>query len=81
MPGYIVGEEVRRMPDDQKPGAEHMEIFSHLNHVAYPATKQDLVQACQEMSDVPEADKEWFAKNLPDKTYERPEDVKQTLMV
>lgn len=44
-------------------------------HLDYPATKQELVQACNMMSDVPPADREWFNEHLPEGTYNSPEDV------
>lgn len=55
------------------------EIADHLNHVSYPASKQDLVEACEKMSDVPKEDKDWFMKALPEKTYGSADEVKQTL--
>ena len=56
------------------------EVMSHIDSdVNYPASKDDLVKACNEMSDVPEGDKKWFIDNLPDKTFESPEEVKQAL--
>lgn len=55
------------------------EIMEHLNHVAYPASKQELVEACGKMSDVQEKDKEWFTETLPEKIYKSAEEVKQAL--
>ncbi len=53
--------------------------MEHLNHVDYPASKKDLVDACNEMSDVSEKDKKWFMENLPDKDYSNAGEVKQAL--
>ncbi len=53
-----------------KTGLEHLK-----NHVEYPATKNDIVTACNNLSDIPQADKEWFEKNLPDRTYNNAEEV------
>ncbi len=50
-----------------------------LKHVKYPASKGDLVKACNSMADVPAADKEKFAKKLPDKTYASADDVMKAL--
>ena len=44
-------------------------------HVKYPATEKDLVEACNNFSDVPRAEKEWFENNLPAKTYNSPNEV------
>ena len=38
-------------------------------HIEYPATKTQIIEACNNMSDISEADKAWFAKTLPDKKY------------
>ncbi len=53
-----------------KTGLEHLK-----NHVEYPATKSDIMTACNNLSDVPQADKDWFEKNLPDRTYKNAEEV------
>lgn len=55
------------------------QTMDHLHHVTYPASKDDLVKACNEMSDVPENDKRWFMENLPEKNYQSAEDVKQAV--
>lgn len=56
------------------------EVMSHIeNDVKYPASKQALTEACNQMSDVPAEDKKWFEDNLPDKTFNSPEEVKQAL--
>jgi hypothetical protein len=57
------------------------EELGHLkNHVKYPASKAQVVAACNGMSDVPSADKEWISKSLPDQTYRGPEDVVSALV-
>ena len=59
---------------------QRMEVLEHFGrHVKYPTTKKELVAACACMSEVPKADKEWFAKTLPDKTYNSSEEVKKAL--
>lgn len=49
------------------------------DHVTYPATKDDLVKACNEMSDLSEEDKKWFEAKLPDGTYQSADEVKAAL--
>ena len=57
------------------------EELDHIkNHVDYPASKQQVVAACNNMSDVPSEDKEWVSKSLPEQTYKGPEDVVNALL-
>jgi hypothetical protein len=49
-------------------------------HVTYPTTKKDLVEACNNFSDVPKAEKEWFEKNLPAGTYKSANEVLGALL-
>ncbi|MDA4131089.1 MAG: DUF2795 domain-containing protein [Thaumarchaeota archaeon] len=57
------------------------EELGHIkNHIDYPATKQQVVEACNNMSDVPSDDKEWVSKSLPEQTYGGPEDVVNALL-
>lgn len=59
---------------------EQQEIKTHVReHMQYPATKQDLVQQCNMMSDVPDDDRQWFQNNLPDGTYNSADEVIQKL--
>jgi len=51
------------------------------SHMAYPATKDELVQACNRMMDVPEEEREWFRRTLPEGTYKSPEEVLSALRV
>ncbi len=48
-------------------------------HQEYPATKEELVAECDNLSDFSEEDKEWFAKNLADKTYNSADEVIKAL--
>ncbi len=61
-----------------------MSIESFLKHtkndVPYPATKTQLVEACNGMSDVPAVDREYFRKKLPDGKYGKPEEVLNALL-
>lgn len=53
---------------------------THLReHVTYPATKQDIVTACNNMSDHTEADKQEVREKLPDQTYSSAGEVIQAL--
>jgi len=55
--------------------------LDHLkNHIEYPATREALIAACNGMSDVPEADKVWFERTIPQGTYRTPEDVLKALL-
>jgi len=57
------------------------EELGHIkNHVKYPASRQQVVEACNNMSDVPSQDKDWVSKSLPEQTYRAPEDVVNALM-
>ncbi len=56
------------------------EMMSHIdNDVEYPASKDDLVKACNEMSDMPEKDKKWFMENLPARTFKSADEVREAL--
>lgn len=48
-------------------------------HMEYPATKKQIIEACNNMSDISEANKAWFAKTLPNKKYNSAEDVIKAL--
>lgn len=55
--------------------------LGHLkHHVKYPADRNTVVQACNNMSDVEKADREWFTTNLPQGTYKGPADVLNALL-
>ncbi len=53
---------------------EHLEM-----HMSYPASKKQIVAACNRMEHVPKEEREWFAKNLPDRTYKSAAEVKKAL--
>lgn len=54
--------------------------IDHLkNHQSYPATKEDLVKECTNLSDFSEEDKKWFVDKLPGGTYNSAEEVIQAL--
>jgi hypothetical protein len=74
---------------DDKAGGETSEkamkpdwtnIETHLEqHQTFPATKAELVSACNNLSDFSDSDKKWFAATLPEGTYESPQDVVKAL--
>ena len=46
------------------------------NHAGgYPTTAASLKQACNNMSEFSAEDKQWFMDNLPEATYNSPEEV------
>ena len=54
--------------------------LDHLrNHQMYPATKDELVKECNELSDFSNRDKKWFIDNLPEGNYKSAGQVIRTL--
>jgi len=53
-----------------------VQLMEHLGHVSYPTTKKELLKACNKMTDVSKSYREWFEKNLPERTYRNPEVIK-----
>lgn len=54
--------------------------IAHLKkHQMYPATKEELIKECNDLSDFSDQDKKWFSDNLPDKTYKSAEEVMMAL--
>lgn len=52
------------------------EMTEHLkSHVTYPATKQDIWNACNQMAHVPEEHKKMFMDKVPEGTYHGAEAV------
>ena len=57
-------------------------VTDHLrSHQTYPATKAELVAACNGLSDFSAEDKSEFASKLPDRTYNSADEVMQALGV
>ncbi len=55
--------------------------LEHLkNHIEYPASREQVVAACNNMSDVPADDRDWFSNNLPEGTYSNPEEVLSAIL-
>jgi len=48
-------------------------------HVTYPTTKTVIVETCNKMMEVPEENRTWFEKYLPEKNYYDPEQVIKAL--
>ena len=62
-------------------GSVLQEVLEHAKkHVKYPTTKKNLVEACNNFSDVPIAEKEWVENNLPEKTYNSANEVVEALL-
>lgn len=54
--------------------------MAHLKgHITYPATRDDLAAACNNLSDFSEEDKKWFMDNLPEGTYNSADEVAKAL--
>ena len=54
-------------------------IERHIQHLKYPSAKGEILAACAEMSEMPEADREWIEQNLPDGTYKSADEVVKAL--
>jgi hypothetical protein len=64
----------------QKKGGEVMKdmknAIGHLkSHQTFPATRDELVKTCNELSDFSAEDKKWFEDNLPEREYKSAEEV------
>jgi len=55
---------------DIKNAIEHLKT-----HQTFPATKPELVKACEDLKDFSAEDKKWFMDNLPDKTFNSAQEV------
>lgn len=62
---------------------EKEKLLRHiLRHVSYPTTKKVLVESCNNMEDIDNADdKKWFIENLPEGEYKTPIDVIRALKI
>jgi hypothetical protein len=47
----------------------------------WPATKDDLVVACNNLSEFDSNEKKWFSDTLPQGTYSNPDGVKRALHI
>ncbi|OGM23343.1 hypothetical protein A2961_01775 [Candidatus Woesebacteria bacterium RIFCSPLOWO2_01_FULL_39_21] len=55
---------------DKKNAIDHLK-----SHQKYPATKEEMVKECNELSDFSQEDKKWFMEKLPEGTYQSAEEV------
>ncbi len=56
------------------------EVVAHLrDHQSYPATKEQLVAECNNLSDFSEEDKREFMEKLPEGSYNSAEEVVKAL--
>jgi hypothetical protein len=52
-----------------------VQLVDHLERVTYPTTRKELLRASSKMRDVTKADREWFERSLPDRTYNSPDEI------
>ena len=58
------------------------DAVAHLkDHQTYPASKAELVESCNKLSDFSKEDKKWFEEHLPEGTYESAQEVVMALGV
>ena len=63
---------------DKKPDMK--KVAAHLKaHVDYPATRQQILDACAKTDEFTEAEKAWTAAHLPEGTYASADDVLKVL--
>ncbi len=57
------------------------EELGHLkSHVSYPATRQQVVEACNNNAHADRDDADWMARSLPEGTYRSANDVLSALL-
>ena len=49
------------------------------DHIKYPATKAEIVAACAQTPEFSAGEKKWVSENLPEGTYNSPDDVIRAL--
>ena len=55
--------------------------LGHLkNHVKYPASRKDVVSTCNNMSDAPASDRDWFSTALPEGNYRSADEVVSAIL-
>lgn len=57
------------------------EVTRHLReHIQkWPATKDEIMSACNNISDIPAENKRWVVEYLPEGTYESPEEAEMVM--
>lgn len=59
---------------------DRQNIVTHLReHQEYPATKEELMQTCDNLSEFGNEDKQWFMNKLPEGTYNSADEVIEAL--
>ena len=58
------------------------ELMTHIREhiVKWPATRDEIVTACNNLEHVPEHERKFVTENLPEDTYANPEEVTKVLM-
>ena len=55
-------------------------VIKHIEtHTSYPTTKKALLAACSNSADLPDSDRAWLTKKLPDGEYRTSRDVLRIL--
>ncbi len=55
--------------------------FEHLKKdIVYPATKDDILMACNNFEEIPASERDWFYRTLPDQEFSSAEDVVNSLI-
>jgi len=63
------------------PTAQLAEELGHIKkHVMYPATRAQVITACNNMSHIDTSNRDWVTKNLPEGTYRNPTEVLNALL-
>lgn len=57
------------------------EVTRHLmEHIGkWPATKQEIMSACNNISDIPDENRKWVTEYLPEGTYDSPEEAEMVM--
>ncbi len=51
------------------------EVTEHLHHVKYPASKQSILEQCNNMSHIPDAGQRLLKDHLPNRVYNSAEEA------
>jgi hypothetical protein len=66
--------------DMQMDAMARQEMVTHIkDHMSYPATKQAIVEMCNNMAHVPESARQMVADKLPDRMYNSADEVMKAL--
>jgi len=76
-----LGTVAQAAPTTVKPMKPDMQrVAQHLNeHVKYPATRQQILDACAQTKEFTAGEKAWAGAHLPERTYASAEDVLKAL--